>query len=226
MKLLVVEADEAAAAGLRRALREHGHVADVCADAANALHLALEGTQDLLILSDRLHGASALHVLAELRSRRSTPVLVLGDNADADERARVLRMGADDYLVRPFALAELLARVHALWRRQAARLDTASRVTIRDLELDLLRRQARRQGRLLPLTAQEFKLLSVLALHQGTVLSRSALRDLLWDDGFESDTNVVDVAVRRLRAKVDRPFAVKLLRTVRGAGYVLDEPVA
>jgi len=223
LKLLVVEPDDRLAWRLRHSLVERGHVVDLCEHGADGLHLALEGTYDVIILSDDLNCASEIELLRRIRARRATPVMLLGRADDPDERARALRMGADDYMVRPIAMSELLARVETLSRREGRRHPPTGRLTIADLEIDLVLRQVRREGRLLVLSTQEFRLLALLARHAGTVLSRTELREQLWDESCESDSNVVDVAIRRLRAKLDQPFAVQLIHTVRGVGYVMDE---
>lgn len=223
MKILVIEGDTRRAHNIRHALAEHGHVVDTCADGSDGQHMALVGAYDLLILDHKVAGTSALEILGSVRQRHSMPVILTGEADDPDERAHALRLGADDYLVRPVSMSELLARVHVISRRRGSRDALADRLIVSDLEIDLVRRQARRAGRLLALSAQEFKLLALLARHSGTVLCRAQVREQLWDEDFESDSNVVEVAIRRLRAKIDRPFPTPLLHTVRGVGYVLDE---
>lgn len=223
MKLLVIHPSNRAALRLRQALAGHGHVIDVCVDAQSAQPFAAAGSHDLILIKDdppRHAAESALRVLQDLAS---TKRLVFGGDRGPDERARILRAGADDYLLEPFAMAEVLARIDALCRRQGGRASFEPHVALLDLELDLIRRQASRQGRPLGLTVQEFTLLAVFARHHGHVLTRSQLRDHLWGEQIESDSNLVEVAVRRLRSKLDRHFEPKLLHTVRGAGYVLDE---
>lgn len=222
MKVLVVERDARLAARMRHAMTEYGHVADICHDGLDGLHLAMEGTYEILVLSDRSAPVTGLQILEQVRQRLTTPVMMLGELNDPEERARVLRSGADDYLVKPVAMSELLARIHALWRRRTARAPTGDCLTVADLELNLQRRQAHRGGHSLALSAQEFKLLALFARNAGAVLCRSRLREELWEESFESDSNVVEVAIRRLRSKLDRPFSTPLLHTVRGAGYVLE----
>ena len=223
MKLLVVEGDTRLAARIRHALVEHGHVVDTCTSGSDGWHLALTGAFDLVILDDNLTVMPALDILSLIRREHSLPVILLSDKDDANERAHALRLGADDYLVRPIAMSELLARIHAIFRRQSVRHVARDRLIVSDLEIDLIHRQACRGGRRLPLSAQEFKLLVFLAHHSGTVLCRAQLREQLWDEHFEGDSNVVEAAIQRLRKKVDRPFALPLLHTVWGIGYVLDE---
>ncbi len=225
MKLLLVDADARPAQRLRQALAAHGHVVDTCPDGDEAGHLLLQARYALVLLRDGPPGPSAQHTLQalqRLQDRGGAQVLVVGA-AGADERARVLRAGADDYLREPFELAEALARIQALCRRRGRWLSLDQHIAFADLEMDFVRRHAARQGRPLALTAQEFALLAVLARNLRTVLSRAELREHLWPHDFDSDSNVVDVAVRRLRAKLDRNFETPLLHTVRGAGYVLDD---
>lgn len=224
MKLLLVHPSQQDASKLRHALMAHGHVVDVSLDADHAEALLGAGSYELTVLRDSppdLLATQSIGLLA--RAAPGGPILVLGGASLAEERVRVLRAGADDYLPEPFALTELLARIEALRRRRGQTLCFEDRIAFADLELDLLRRHASRQGRSLALTAQEFVLLAVLARHAGTVLSRAQLREQLWCDGEDGDTNVVEVAIRRLRSKLDKSYRNKLLRTVRGAGYVLME---
>ncbi len=222
MRVLVIEDNSKLAGHLRRGLSEHGYVVDVASDGIDGRHYATSGDYDLIVLDLMLPGIDGLAVLRELRKSKTTPVLMLTAADSVDDRVRGLRAGADDYLVKPFAFAELLARLGALARRQAAPRPDPQRLTLGDLELDLARRRATRAGVRLNLTAQEFTLLWVLLLHTGEVLSRTALTEQVWDIDFDCDSNVVEVAVRRLRAKLDDPFEHKLLRTVRGMGYVLE----
>lgn len=222
MKLLVIDFNDRRALNIRRALNAQSHVVHHCSDQVTGLHMATENAYDLLILRDQSPRLQAAHLVKNLKDQFRSPIFVLGDCEDAEGRAQLLRLGADDYLVEPFAMSEFLARVHALCRRQSATDSLADKVKISDLELDLIRRQAFRQGRLLALTAQEFKLLALLARRSGVVLDRAHLREQLWEDAFEGDSNVIDSAIRRLRSKVDRPFEVNLLHTVRGVGYVLE----
>jgi two-component system copper resistance phosphate regulon response regulator CusR len=222
VKILVVEDETRAAAYLRKGLAENGFVVDVANRGDEGLLLARAGGHDLIILDVMLPGRDGWSVLTELRqARKETPVLFLTARDAVEDRVKGLELGADDYLVKPFAFSELLARVRSILRRGPARQPDGVRVA--DLELDLLRHRAIRAGARLDLTPKEFALLSLLARRAGEVLSRTLIAEQVWDMNFDSGTNVVDVHVRRLRAKVDDPFERKLIHTVRGVGYVLEE---
>ena len=221
MKILVIEDEAKTAKFLKKGLSEAGYVVDLAADGLDGLHLAQEGDFDLIVLDVMLPGQDGWHVLARLRAAgRKALVLMLTARDTVQERVRGFELGADDYLVKPFAFSELLARVRSLLRRSAPRAQETIRMA--DLEVDLLRHRATRAGQKIDLTAKEFVLLTLLARRAGEVLSRTLIAETVWDMNFDSDTNVVDVNVRRLRSKVDDPFPVKLIRTVRGAGYVLE----
>ncbi|HTV83316.1 MAG TPA: heavy metal response regulator transcription factor [Acidobacteriaceae bacterium] len=221
MKILVIEDEVKTSGFLRKGLSEAGYVVDVAADGLEGLHLALEVKFDLIILDVMLPAADGWHVLAGLRGAgRKALVLMLTARDAVHERVRGFELGADDYLVKPFAFSELLARVRSLLRRSTAR--TQETIRTADLEIDLLRHRATRAGQKIDLTAKEFLLLTLLARRAGEVLSRTLIAEMVWDMNFDSDTNVVDVNVRRLRSKVDDPFPFKLIHTVRGAGYVLE----
>lgn len=224
MKLLVVEDEPKAAAYLRKGLAEEGHVVEVAHNGVDGLHLACVHDYDLVILDGMLPGIDGLAVLAALRQSKSTPVLMLTARGQVEDRVRGLQTGADDYLVKPFAFSELVARIHALLRRQGPGRPGLETTLLRvaDLEIDLLRRRAVRAGQRLELTAKEFSLLTLLMRRQGEVLSRTELAEQVWDMNFDSETNVVEVAIRRLRLKLDQPFERPLLHTVRGMGYVLE----
>ncbi|MGY0724136.1 heavy metal response regulator transcription factor [Bordetella bronchiseptica] len=221
MRILVIEDEPKLADYLHKGLSEQSHIVDVARDGVNGRHLALEGDYELVILDGmppELHFSASL---SPLRSPpRNTPVLMLTARDRVEDRVRGLEGGADDYLVKPFAFSELLARVHALQRRGRSQESTLLRLA--DLELDLASRKAQRGGRRLDLTAKEFSLLALLLRRQGQILSRTTLAEQVWDMNFDSDTNVIDVAIRRLRGKLDDPYDAKLLHTVRGMGYVLE----
>ena len=224
MKLLVVEDEIKLAEYLRKGLSDEGYAVDVAHDGLDGLHLALEHPYDLVILDGMLPGLDGLGVLAALRKTRQTPVLMLTARTSVDDRVEGLRGGADDYLVKPFAFSELIARVGVILRRshQTGNPDASNELRFADLELDLLRRKATRAGKRLDLTPKEFRLLALMMRRQGQVLSRNELAEQVWDVNFDSETNVVEVAIRRLRMKLDVPFERPLLHTMRGMGYVLE----
>jgi two-component system copper resistance phosphate regulon response regulator CusR len=222
MKILVVEDEAKAAAYLRKGLTENGFVVDVAPEGEEGLRRARSGDYDLIILDVMLPGRDGWSVLKELRQAgKQTPVLFLTARDAVHYRVKGLELGADDYLIKPYAFSELLARVRSILRRGPARQPDTVRVA--DLELDLVRHRASRDGRRLDLTPKEFALLSLLARRCGEILSRTLIAEQVWDLNFEGDSNVVDVHVRRLRAKVDDAFDRKLIHTVRGVGYVLEE---
>ena len=225
MKLLVIEDEVKLAEYLRKGLTEEGYVVDVAHNGVDGLHLAMEGDFDLLVLDGMLPGIDGLGLLAALRQSKQTPVLMLTARIRVEDRVKGLQGGADDYLVKPFAFSELVARIQVLLRRArpAREPEGATVLGLSDLEMDLLRRRATRAGRRLDLTAKEFTLLALLLRRQGEVLSRTEIAEQVWDINFDSATNVIDVAVRRLRGKLDAPFERTLLHTVRGMGYVLEE---
>ena len=226
MRLLVVEDELKLAQYLHKGLSENGHVVDLAHDGIEGRRLAIGGEYDLVLLDVMLPGVDGFGVLAEMRRQgRKTPVLMLTARDKVEDRVRGLEGGADDYLVKPFAFSELLARVGALLRRGAATgpAQQATELRLADLEMDLVARRATRAQQRLDLTAKEFNLLALLLRRRGQILSRTTLAEQVWDMNFDSDTNVVEVAVRRLRAKLDDPFPRKLLHTVRGMGYVLEE---
>ncbi len=222
MRILIVDDERKAAEYLHKGLTESGYVVDLAFNGDDGLHLALSEFYDLIVLDVMMPGRDGWSVLASLRrAGRQTPVLFLTARDSVDDRVKGLESGADDYLVKPFAFSELLARIRSILRRGPTR--QLEQLTAADLELDIARHRAVRAGQRLDLTPKEFALLSLLVRRRGEVLSRTLISELVWEMNFDSDTNVVDVAVRRLRAKVDDPFTRKLIRTVRGVGYVLDE---
>jgi heavy metal response regulator len=222
MRVLVVEDEHKLAAYLQKGLNEQGFVVDIARNGIDGRHLAVEGEYELIILDVMLPGMDGFAVLGEIRKVHATPVLMLTARDRVEDRVRGLQGGADDYLVKPFSFSELLARVRAVLRRSGPPQE-ANSLRVADLELDLVKRKAFRAGQRLALTAKEFTLLALLMRRSGEILSRTTLSEQVWDMNFNSDTNVVEVAVRRLRAKLDDPFPTKLLHTVRGMGYVLEE---
>jgi heavy metal response regulator len=224
MKLLVIEDEVKLADYLRKGLTEEGFVVDVAHNGVDGLHLAMESDYELLVLDGMLPGIDGLSLLTALRQSKQTPVLMLTARVRVEDRVRGLQSGADDYLIKPFAFSELLARIQGLLRRAGpARAPGGATVLgLADLEIDLVRRKAMRAGQRLDLTAQEFSLLALFVRRQGEVLSRTEIAEQVWDMNFDSATNVVDVAIRRLRSKLDAPFEGTLLHTVRGMGYVLE----
>lgn len=224
MKILIVEDEPKTGEYLRQGLSEAGYVTDLVRNGWDGLHLAAGGDYDLVILDVMLPGLDGWQVLAGLRRKDpDLPVLFLTARDQVDDRVKGLELGADDYLIKPFAFAELLARVRTLLRRGRAAMEPTL-LRVADLELDLLRRRVLRGGRRIDLTAKEYALLELFMRRRGEMLPRSLIASSVWDMNFDSDTNVVDVAVRRLRLKVDEGFEPRLIQTVRGMGYVLDAP--
>ena len=222
MKILIVEDEPKTSEYLRQGLTEAGFVVDLAQNGLDGHHLAITGSYDLVILDVMLPDIDGWRILKSLREAgKQLPVLFLTARDSVTDRVKGLDLGADDYLVKPFAFAELLARVRTLLRRGASgTVDTT--LTVADLELDLMRRRATRSGQRIQLTAKEFALLELLMRHESEVLPRSLIASQVWDMNFDSDTNVIDVAIRRLRVKIDDAFEPKLIHTVRGMGYMLD----
>ncbi len=220
MKLLVVEDDPKAARFLKKGLGEEGFVVDVCHDGEQGLHAALSGQYGLMVLDVMLPTMDGWGIIEEMRARAcDTPVLMLTALDSVTHRIRGLSNGADDYLVKPFAFGELTARIRAVLRRRSGISDQAMRFD--DLVVDAKRGFAERGGRVLDLTPKESQLLDLLLLHQGEILTRTYIAEAVWEMTFDGDSNVIDVNIRRLRAKADDPFERKLIHTVRGRGYVL-----
>lgn len=221
MHILIIEDERKTAAFLNKGLSESGFVVDTEENGGQGLLLALSKNYDLLILDVMLPGRDGWSILSTLRqSGNQIPVLFLTARDTVQDRVKGLELGADDYLIKPFAFSELLARVRLLLRRAPIR--QSETLQIADLEIDFARQKATRSGNRLDLTAKEFALLSLLVRRTGEVLSRTLIAEQVWDINFDSDTNVIDVAIRRLRSKVDDPFEKKLIHTVRGVGYVLE----
>jgi two-component system, OmpR family, copper resistance phosphate regulon response regulator CusR len=220
VRILIVEDEAKTADYIRKGLVESGFNVEVARNGIDGEHLARSEAFDLILLDVMMPGRDGWAVLAALREQSQTPVIFLTARDRVEDRVRGLELGADDYLVKPFSFSELLARVRTVLRR--GQMPTSDRIVIADLELDPVRRRVRRGNQRIELAPREFALLWLLARRQGEVLSRTVIAEQVWDLHFDTDTNVVDVAIRRLRGKVDEPFAQKLIHTVRGAGYVLD----
>ena len=220
MRILVVEDEQKLGEYLVKGLSESGFVVDLACNGIEGRDFALAGDYDLVVLDVMLPGIDGFAVLDSVRRSKTMPVLMLTARDEVADRGRALQGGADDYLAKPFAFSELVARIQALLRR--GKLHEVSSYALKDLTLDMTARRAARGGRRLDLTAKEFALLALLMRRQGNVLSRTQLAEQVWDMNFDSDTNVVEVAIRRLRSKIDDPFQEKLLHTVRGMGYVLE----
>jgi two-component system OmpR family response regulator len=221
MKLLVIEDDRETAAYIVKGLAESGYVVDHAAEGRDGLFMASSGAYDALIVDRMLPGMDGLAIIAALRAAEiRTPVLILSALGAVDDRVKGLRAGGDDYLVKPFAFAELLARLEALLRRGAG-TQTMTLLKVGDLEMDLLARNVRRGAQQIELLPREFRLLEFLMRHAGQVVTRTMLLENVWDYHFDPQTNVIDVHVSRLRQKIDKGFEHPLLHTVRGAGYCL-----
>ncbi len=221
MHILIVEDEKKTAAFIKKGLNESNFTTDIAENGLIGLELAANREYDLIILDVMLPGIDGWEVLKRLRERgKDTPVLMLTVLDSVENRVKGLELGADDYLTKPFAFSELLARIHTVLRRGPVRTPEVLRIA--DLEIDFPAHRVLRAGRRIDLTPKEFALLSLMARRSGEVLSRTRIAERIWDIGFESETNVVDVHMRRLRQKVDDPFETKLIHTVRGIGYVLE----
>ncbi len=224
MKILIVEDEPKTGAYLKLGLTQAGFTAHVAKDGWDGLRRSLSEQYDLVVLDVMLPGLDGWEVVRRIRlEKKSLPVLFLTARDEIDDRVKGLELGADDYLVKPFAFPELLARIRTRMRRgqTAQALD---KLSVADLEMDLLRRRVTRSGKKIDLTTKEFALLELLVRRAGEVLPRMLIASQVWDMNFQSETNAIDVAVRRLRAKIDDGFEVKLIQTVRGVGYVLEPP--
>jgi two-component system copper resistance phosphate regulon response regulator CusR len=221
MRILIVEDEPKTGAYLRKGLIESGFIADLAATGPDGLNMALETDYELIVLDVMLPGMDGWTLLAQLRASKDTPVLLLTARDGVSDRVKGLELGADDYLVKPFDFSELVARIKTILRRGKSRNGNIVRVA--DLEIDVDKRKVTRAGQRIELTAREFALLHLLARRPGDVLSRAMIASQVWDMNFDSDTNVVDVAIRRLRVKIDDPFEKKLVHTMRGMGYLMEE---
>jgi two-component system copper resistance phosphate regulon response regulator CusR len=220
MKLLIVDDEVKTTDYLQKGLTEQGCVVELAHDGVEGRHLALEHDFDVIVLDVMLPALDGFSVLRDLRKVRQTPVIMLTARDRVEDRIKGLQEGADDYLVKPFSFLELLARLQALTRR--GRVQEPMQIRIANLTIDLLARRAQRGNTRIDLTAQEFSLLAVLARRQGEILSKTAIAELVWDMNFDSNTNVVEVAIKRLRGKIDSFWSPKLLHTIRGMGYVME----
>ncbi|AUO00694.1 DNA-binding response regulator [Serratia marcescens] len=220
MRILVVEDDIGTGDYLKKGLGEAGYSVDLARTGTDGLFRALEQDYDAIVLDVMLPGLDGWQVIEVLRKKSDVPILFLTARDGVQDRIHGLELGADDYLIKPFSFTELVLRLRTLLRRGPAR--EADHYAIADLQLDVLRRRAVRQDQVIPLTNKEFMLLHLLVRREGEVLSRTQIASQVWDMNFDSDTNVVDVAIKRLRAKIDRPFDVKLIHSVRGIGYVCE----
>ncbi|WP_426620411.1 heavy metal response regulator transcription factor [Pseudomonas rustica] len=220
MNILVVEDEPKAGNYLLNGLQELGYSVSLARNGADGLHLALEHSFDVIVLDVMMPKMDGWEVLRRLRKEADTPVLFLTARDDIADRVKGLELGADDYLIKPFSFAELVARLRTLTRRGPIHED--EQLQVADLQIDVLKRRVSRGGMRITLTNKEFALLQLFATHTGQVLARSLIASRVWDMNFDSDTNVVDVAVRRLRAKIDDPFQLKLIHSVRGIGYRFD----
>ena len=223
MRVLVIEDDREIAQFIQRGLREMGHTAEVAHDGDSGLDLALSGSFDVVIVDRMLPRREGLSVIQAMRAASvRAPVLILSALGEVDDRVKGLKAGGDDYLTKPFALTELLARVEALARRSAPE-ETVTRLTVGDLVLDRLTHKVTRRGEQITLQPREFRLLEYLMRHAGQVVTRTMLLEHVWDYHFDPQTNVIDVHVSRLRSKIDKGFDKPLLQTVRGAGYLIGD---
>jgi two-component system OmpR family response regulator len=225
MRLLLIEDDPQVSSYLTKGLREAGYSVDHADNGSEALFRATSESYDAMIMDRMLPGVDGLTVIRSVRGTGSkTPILVLSALGEVDDRVQGLRAGGDDYLVKPFAFSELLARLEALLRRAANAASTETALRVADLELDLLARTVRRAGQSIDLQPREFRILEYLMRHAGQAVTRTMLLEHVWDYHFDPQTNVIDVHISRLRGKIDKGFETPLLHTVRGAGYMIHDP--
>ncbi|MGF1833089.1 heavy metal response regulator transcription factor [Photobacterium sanguinicancri] len=227
MKILIVEDEPKTGGYLKKGFTESGYVVDLSQDGVDGLYQATSNDYDLIILDIMLPKLNGWQILQTIRgSQLGTPIIMLSAKDQVEDKVKGLELGANDYVVKPFAFVELLARVKNALRHQIGHTKTETSLSIADLSLDLLKRTVRRGGDTISLTAKEFSLLELFLNKKGEVLSRTLIASTIWDMNFDSDTNVIDVAVKRLRAKIDKPYPIKLIHTVRGMGYKLEELTA
>ncbi len=226
MRILVIEDDIETASYIAKGLKEHGHTVDQSTDGRDGLFMALENDYDIIILDRMLPALDGLSILKTLRSsNRQTPVIILSALGEVDDRVQGLKAGGDDYLVKPFAFSELLARIEVLLRRGDMKPDN-SQLKVANLELDRLTHAVKRAGKTIDLQPREYLILEFLMQHAGQIVTRTMLLESVWDYHFDPQTNIIDVHISRLRNKIDKGFELALLQTVRGAGYCLREPAA
>ncbi len=223
VRILFVEDDKVIASFVKKGLKEEGYAVDHVLNGEDGLHLALREPYDLAIIDVMLPGLDGLSLVSKIRRHeRKMPVIILSAKRSVEDRVRGLEAGSDDYLVKPFAFTELLARIHALFRRMS-NTPEATRLTVADLAMDLLTREVTRSGSKIELQPKEFSLLEYLLRNTGRVVSKTMIMEHVWDYNFDPQTNVVETAICRLRDKIDRSFGKKLIHTIRGVGYVLEE---
>ena len=221
MRILIVEDEIKTLSYLKKGLTEHGFIVDTAEDGINGLYLAENCDYELIILDIMLPKIDGWTLLQKLRNSKQTPVLFLSARDTLDDRVKGLELGADDYLIKPFAFSELLARMRSILRR--GHVQQTEIMEIANLKIDLLKHKVYRENKHIDLTPKEFSLLSLLARREGEVLSRTLIAEQVWDMNFDSDTNIIDVAIRRLRQKIDTGYKDKLIHTIRGVGYVLEK---
>lgn len=224
MRILCIEDDKELLDYVAKGLTEIGHIVDTAQNGTDGLFLATTESYDVLLIDRMLPGVDGLTIIKTLRGTENlTPILVFSALGEVDDRVKGLRAGGDDYLVKPFAFSELIARIDALARRNRKSSENETTLKAQDIELDLLTRKVRRNGKEIPLHATEFRLLEYLLRHKGQVVTRTMLLEYVWDYHFDPQTNVIDVHISRLRQKIDKEFPHKLIKTLRGTGYIIDD---